>query len=142
MNLAISDLFLCTIVSPLTLIELLYKRWTGPKAPWLCCLSGMGPACITFVSTLTITGIAIDRWDIFWPIWLLISLIACEVGMWCSQFCEKVPIDSMNVKSNWKLATLRFNGNTQKWVLTTTMSVLFEKTFFHKWLFDNSFLKG
>ena len=69
-NLAISDLFLCTIVSPLTLIELLYKRWTGPKAPWLCCLSGMGPACITFVSTLTITGIAIDRWDIFWPILL------------------------------------------------------------------------
>ena len=74
-NLAISDLFLCTIVSPLTLIELLYKRWTGPKAPWLCCLSGMGPACITFVSTLTITGIAIDRWDIFWPILLLTYLL-------------------------------------------------------------------
>ena len=80
-NLAISDLFLCTIVSPLTLIELLYKRWTGPKAPWLCCLSGMGPACITFVSTLTITGIAIDRWDIFWPIWLLPYLISFDVNM-------------------------------------------------------------
>ena len=60
-NLAISDLLLCTIFSPLTLIEVLHKRWIGPKAQWLCHLSAMGPVCITFVSTLTITGIAIDR---------------------------------------------------------------------------------
>ena len=60
-NLAISDLLLCTVVSPLTLIEILYKRWMGPKLQWLCHLSAMGPVCITFVSTLTITGIAIDR---------------------------------------------------------------------------------
>ena len=65
-NLAISDLLLCTIFSPLTLIEVLHKRWIGPKAQWLCHLSAMGPVCITFVSTLTITGIAIDRWFVYY----------------------------------------------------------------------------
>ncbi len=35
----------------------------GPKLQWICQLSAMGPVCITFVSTLTITGIAIDRYE-------------------------------------------------------------------------------
>ena len=60
-NLAVSDLLLCTVVSPMTLVEILFKRWTGPNAQVVCQLSGMVPVCVTFVSTLTITGIAIDR---------------------------------------------------------------------------------
>ena len=59
-NLAVSDLLLCTVVSPMTLVEILFKRWTGPNAQVVCQLSGMVPVCVTFVSTLTITGIAID----------------------------------------------------------------------------------
>ena len=61
-NLAISDLLLCTMVSPVTLVEIMYKRWLGPKVQWVCQLSGMIPVCVTFISTLTITGIAIDRY--------------------------------------------------------------------------------
>ncbi len=63
-NLAVSDLLLCTFVSPFTLVEILYKRWSGPHVQVLCQLSGMLPACVTFVSTLTITGIAIDRYKV------------------------------------------------------------------------------
>lgn len=63
-NLAVSDLLLCTLVSPMTLMEILYKRWPGPHLQVLCILSGMVPVCITFVSTLTITGIAIDRYKV------------------------------------------------------------------------------
>ena len=60
-NLAVSDLLLCTVVSPVTLVEILFKRWTGPNVQIICQLTGMIPVCVTFVSTLTITGIAIDR---------------------------------------------------------------------------------
>jgi hypothetical protein len=49
------------MVSPVTLVEIMYKRWLGPKVQWVCQLSGMIPVCVTFISTLTITGIAIDR---------------------------------------------------------------------------------
>ena len=60
-NLAISDLLLCTVISPVTLVQTLYKCWMGPKLKFLCQLSGMMPGLLVFVSTLTITGIAIDR---------------------------------------------------------------------------------
>ncbi len=61
-NLAFSDLILCTVVSPMTLMEIAYKRWPGPQSQIACqLLSGMVPVCIALVSTLTITGIAIDR---------------------------------------------------------------------------------
>ncbi|TRY79623.1 hypothetical protein TCAL_09037 [Tigriopus californicus] len=42
-NLAVSDLLLCTLVSPMTLMEILYKRWPGPHLQVLCILSGMVP---------------------------------------------------------------------------------------------------
>ena len=62
-NLAVSDLLLCTVVSPMTLSEIVYKRWPfGPHSQAACqLLSGMLPVCVALVSTLTITGIAIDR---------------------------------------------------------------------------------
>ena len=31
-NLALSDLILCTVVSPMTLLEIVYKRWPGPES--------------------------------------------------------------------------------------------------------------
>lgn len=71
-NLAVSDLLLCTLVSPMTLAEILFKRWPGPHLQIVCQLSGMVPVCITFVSTLTITGIAIDRYKVLFKVLVLL----------------------------------------------------------------------
>ena len=60
-NLAVSDLLLCSVVTPLTYMEIIVKRWPWPQIEGLCMASRMVPVCITFVSTLTITGIAIDQ---------------------------------------------------------------------------------
>ena len=63
-NLAVSDMLLCTVVLPKTFFETLYKPgriWVWPKIPIFCQLSGMVTGLLAFVSTLTIVGIAIDR---------------------------------------------------------------------------------
>ena len=61
-NLAISDLLLCSVATPVTVAGVLFKRWQLPWVQLLCQLSGMVPVCLVFVSTLTITGIAMDRY--------------------------------------------------------------------------------
>ena len=58
---AISDLLLCSLATPVTVVGVLYKRWQLPHVQLVCQLSGMVPVCLVFVSTLTITGIAMDR---------------------------------------------------------------------------------
>ena len=60
-NLAISDLLLCVVGSPVTLVQTVHSRWMGPHIEVFCQLYGMMSALLVFVSTLTITGIAIDR---------------------------------------------------------------------------------
>ena len=60
-NLAISDLVLCLATTPLTLVELLTQYWPLGDTPFLCKLVGTLQATSIFVSTISITAIALDR---------------------------------------------------------------------------------
>nr|XP_045591212.1 neuropeptide F receptor-like [Procambarus clarkii] len=62
-NLAISDLLLCLVTMPLTLVELLSLYWPLGNHPFLCKLVGTLQATSIFVSTISITAIALDRYQ-------------------------------------------------------------------------------
>ncbi|KAK8390052.1 hypothetical protein O3P69_012933 [Scylla paramamosain] len=61
-NLAISDLLLCLVTMPLTLMELLTQYWPLGDTPFVCRLVGTLQATSIFVSTISITAIALDRY--------------------------------------------------------------------------------
>lgn len=63
-NLAISDLLLCLVTMPLTLVELLSQYWPLGDQPFLCKLVGTLQATSIFVSTISITAIALDRYQV------------------------------------------------------------------------------
>ncbi|XP_066967300.1 neuropeptide F receptor-like [Macrobrachium rosenbergii] len=63
-NLAISDLLLCMVTMPLTLVEILSQYWPLGDHPFLCKLVGTLQATSTFVSTISITAIALDRYQV------------------------------------------------------------------------------
>ncbi|KAK4316317.1 hypothetical protein Pmani_009252 [Petrolisthes manimaculis] len=61
-NLAISDLLLCLVTMPLTLMELLTQYWPLGDTPFACRMVGTLQATSIFVSTISITAIALDRY--------------------------------------------------------------------------------
>ncbi|XP_044754601.1 neuropeptide F receptor [Coccinella septempunctata] len=64
LNLAISDLLLCTITMPLTLMEILTKYFPLGDNEFVCKIIGTLQAMSTFVSTISITAIALDRYQV------------------------------------------------------------------------------
>ena len=68
-NLAISDLLLCLVTMPLTLVELLSQYWPLGDQPFLCKLAGTLQATSIFVSTISITAIALDRYQVGGSVW-------------------------------------------------------------------------
>ncbi|XP_054747447.1 neuropeptide F receptor [Anastrepha obliqua] len=64
LNLAISDLLLCVITMPITLLEILSKYWPFGMFELLCKLVAMLQAVSIFVSTISITAIAFDRYQL------------------------------------------------------------------------------
>ncbi|KPJ07298.1 Putative neuropeptide Y receptor 11 [Papilio machaon] len=67
-NLAVSDALVCCVGTPLTLMELLTKHWPLPDWPSLCKACGAIQAISIFVSTISITAIALDRYQLLFPI--------------------------------------------------------------------------
>ena len=63
-NLAASDLLLCVITMPLTCMELLSKYWPLPSSVLICKIVGSLQAVSVFVSTISITAIALDRYQV------------------------------------------------------------------------------
>ncbi|CAB3257633.1 unnamed protein product [Arctia plantaginis] len=63
-NLAVSDALVCSVGTPLTLMELLTKHWPLPDWPSLCKACGAIQAISIFVSTISITAIALDRYQL------------------------------------------------------------------------------
>ncbi|XP_018015007.1 type-1 angiotensin II receptor B-like [Hyalella azteca] len=61
-NLAISDLVLCLATTPLTLLEIVPQYWPLGDTPFLCKLVGTLQATSIFVSTISITANALDRY--------------------------------------------------------------------------------
>ncbi|XP_030370155.1 neuropeptide F receptor [Scaptodrosophila lebanonensis] len=64
LNLAISDLLLCLVTMPLTLMEILSKFWPFGSCAILCKMIAMLQALSIFVSTISITAIAFDRYQV------------------------------------------------------------------------------
>lgn len=63
-NLAISDLLLCLVTMPLTLIEILSKYWPLGDSNLLCKMIGTLQGTSIFVSTISILAIALDRYQV------------------------------------------------------------------------------
>lgn len=63
-NLALSDLLLCVLTMPLTLMEISTFSWPLGNHPFLCRLTGCVQAISVYVSTLTIAAIALDRYHL------------------------------------------------------------------------------
>ena len=63
-NLAISDLLLCLVTMPLTLIEIVNYRWPFGNSVITCKAAGGLQTTFVFVSTISITVIALDRYQL------------------------------------------------------------------------------
>ncbi|KFB38718.1 AGAP004123-PA-like protein [Anopheles sinensis] len=85
-NLAVSDLLLCLVTMPLTLVEILTKYWPLGRLPFLCKSIGTLQATSIFVSTISITAIALDRYQVIvYPTrdsLQLMGAIAILTGIW------------------------------------------------------------
>ncbi|XP_068156163.1 neuropeptide F receptor isoform X1 [Drosophila tropicalis] len=64
LNLATSDLLLCVVTMPLTLVEIVFKYWPFGSCSILCRTIGLLQALCIFVSTISITAIAFDRYQV------------------------------------------------------------------------------
>ena len=62
MNLAVSDMIMCILCMPFTLVKLLLKNW--PLGDVMCRLVPWLQAVNVFASTITITAIALDRYHV------------------------------------------------------------------------------
>ncbi|XP_022918568.1 neuropeptide F receptor [Onthophagus taurus] len=63
-NLAISDLLLCTVTMPLTLMEVLTKYWPLGNYATLCQMKNTLQTVSVFVTATTIAAIALDRYRV------------------------------------------------------------------------------
>lgn len=61
----ILDLVLCIVTMPLTLVEILTKVWPLGRYAFLCKMIGTLQATSIFVSTISITSIALDRYQVW-----------------------------------------------------------------------------
>ncbi|XP_037811236.1 neuropeptide F receptor-like isoform X1 [Lucilia sericata] len=108
LNLAISDLLLCLVTMPLTLMEILSKYWPFGSCAVLCKMIAMLQALSIFVSTISITAIAFDRYQVIvYPtrdslqivgavsilagIWLLALLLASPLFIYKSLVHADIP---------------------------------------------------
>ncbi|KAL3316639.1 Neuropeptide Y receptor [Cichlidogyrus casuarinus] len=64
MNLAVSDLILCTFSQPFTLLRALSQQYPWMLGVVICKLVAFGQAANIFISTLSITAIALDRFQL------------------------------------------------------------------------------
>ncbi|XP_041985420.1 neuropeptide F receptor [Aricia agestis] len=95
-NLAVSDALVCCVGTPLTLMELLTKHWPLPDWPSLCKACGAIQAISIFVSTISITAIALDRYQlIVYPTRPGLQTMGTLVTMffiWVTAFCLASPL--------------------------------------------------
>uniref|UniRef100_A0A183C3C0 G_PROTEIN_RECEP_F1_2 domain-containing protein n=1 Tax=Globodera pallida TaxID=36090 RepID=A0A183C3C0_GLOPA len=129
LNLAISDIIVCLLSLPFTPVSYIYKEWLFGSA--ICHLLPMVQAASVFVSTFSLSAIAIDRyWLVLYPhsgsispakatvvaavLWLLSVLISVpysvhmtlvEYDGYCGKFCtEQWP--STQIRRGYALSVL------------------------------------
>lgn len=83
-NLAVSDLLLCLVTMPLTLVEIITKYWPLGDSVISCKLAGGLQAVSIFVSTMSITAISLDRYQlIIYPTTDYLKRIGAAAGLLC-----------------------------------------------------------
>ncbi|KAH8406955.1 hypothetical protein KR222_001261 [Zaprionus bogoriensis] len=96
LNLAISDLLLCLVTMPLTLMEILSKFWPYGSCAILCKMIPMLQALSIFVSTISITAIAFDRYQVIvYPTrdcLQFVGAVTILAGIWILAFALASPL--------------------------------------------------
>lgn len=83
-NLAVSDLLLCLVTMPVTLVEIITKYWPLGNSVFSCKLAGGLQAVSIFVSTMSITAISLDRYQlIIYPTTDYLKRIGAAAGLLC-----------------------------------------------------------
>ncbi|XP_018334615.1 prolactin-releasing peptide receptor-like [Agrilus planipennis] len=81
-NLALSDIFLCTLAVPFTPLYTFLGRWVFGEL--ICHLVSHAQGISVYISTLTLTSIAIDRYVvIIYPFYPRMKLITCLIIIVC-----------------------------------------------------------
>jgi len=114
-NLAVSDLLLCLVTMPLTLIELLNDHWLLGDSVLSCKAAGSLQALSVFVSTITIAVIALDRYQlIVYPTKDILKRIGAAAGIffiWMMGFCLASPIFIFRTLAHYDLENPHLKGN-------------------------------
>lgn len=77
-NLALSDILLCVLAVPFTPSYTFLRKWIF--GTWLCHMVAYAQGCSVYISTLTLTAIAIDRFFvIIYPFQQRMRLLACII---------------------------------------------------------------
>ncbi|XP_075163716.1 short neuropeptide F receptor [Haematobia irritans] len=92
-NLALSDILLCVLAVPFTPLYTFMGRWAFGRT--LCHLVSFAQGCSIYISTLTLTSIAIDRYFViiypFHPRMKMSTCIAIVVSIWVISLLATLP---------------------------------------------------
>ncbi|KAH8295996.1 hypothetical protein KR054_000127 [Drosophila jambulina] len=111
-NLALSDILLCVLAVPFTPLYTFMGRWAFGRT--LCHLVSFAQGCSIYISTLTLTSIAIDRYFViiypFHPRMKLSTCIGIIVSIWVIALLATVPY-GMYMKMTNELVNGTQGGN-------------------------------
>ncbi|XP_058980189.1 neuropeptide Y receptor type 6 [Musca domestica] len=92
-NLALSDILLCILAVPFTPLYTFMGRWAFGRT--LCHLVSFAQGCSIYISTLTLTSIAIDRYFViiypFHPRMKMSTCIAIVISIWVISLLATLP---------------------------------------------------
>ena len=117
-NLAVSDLLLCLVTIPLTLVEILNGHWPLGDSVVSCKAAGGLQAVSVFVSTISITVTAVDRYQlIVYPTRDLLKKIGAAAGVffiWVLGFLLAAPIFAVRMIEHYDFNSPRRAQYIQK----------------------------
>lgn len=108
-NLALSDILLCLLAVPFTPMYTFLRRWAFGET--LCHIMPFAQGCSIYISTLTLTSIAIDRYFViiypFKPRMKLSTCITIIIAIWLVALLATLPYGFY-----MKIEKVSFAGNT------------------------------
>ncbi|TMW46231.1 hypothetical protein DOY81_008689 [Sarcophaga bullata] len=124
-NLALSDILLCILAVPFTPIYTFMGRWAFGHT--LCHLVPFAQGCSIYISTLTLTSIAIDRYFViiypFHPrmklttcifiivsIWVISVLATLPYGLYVRVFSEEIPLANQTMDGTYVMLSSNYTS--------------------------------
>ncbi|KAH8307423.1 hypothetical protein KR044_011716, partial [Drosophila immigrans] len=112
-NLALSDILLCVLAVPFTPLYTFMGRWAFGRT--LCHLVSYAQGCSIYISTLTLTSIAIDRYFViiypFHPRMKLSTCIGIIVSIWVVSLLATLPYGMYMKMSEVTSNDTQYNGS-------------------------------